>query len=152
MFSTGSSVILHHTLLLKNVKRGARLHPLMDHSNLPFLKSVITSLLCLKVKYVNISGSITSSFTCSNFSHTAEHDLPSCLLYVLLNTICPRHTTVSFGDLSINSIFKHVQDLSPANCFTVVCLYSKFRKQSNPTALSKFGCDTEKCSMLLGRN
>ena len=156
MFAIGSAVILHHpSLLLKNIRRAGRTHPLMGHSTLPFSKSVINSLLCSKVKYVNISGSTTSSFTYSNFSLTAEHDLPNCLVYVRLNTTCSSYmktNIVSFWDLSANTVFKHTQDLSQANCFTGVCLYSKLRKQNDPMALSKFGCDTERCSVLLGRN
>lgn len=59
----------------------------------------------MKVKYVNISGSTISSFTYNNFSLTAEHDLPNSLVYVLLNTTCPRYMTtniVSFWYLSTN--------------------------------------------------
>lgn len=99
---------------------------------MPFSKLVI-ALLCLKVKRDNISGSTTSSFTYDNFSFTAEHDLPNCLVYVPLDTTWPRYiATVSFWNLSTHSIFKHMQDLFQANCFTGVYLYSKLREQNKP--------------------
>jgi len=42
----GSAVILPHPLLLlKNVQRAGRMHSAMDHSILPFSKSVVTLLL-----------------------------------------------------------------------------------------------------------
>lgn len=124
---------------------------LNGHYILPFSKSVIT-LLCLKVKPDNISGTTTSSFTYDNFSLIAEHDLPNCLFYVPLSTTWPRYiTTVSFCNLSINSIFKHTQNVFQANCFTGVCLYSKLREQNKSQAIPKLDFDTEKCSVLLGR-